>query len=299
MAIIDQEGLFRGKRLRKCSANARWRWPYLFLLSNGYARIELDYECIADEFSSFRESAPTPDELRETFAEFRANHLIYVYEFNDQEWGQWDTRRSLLKEYKTAADKGSPAPPELEYRQWLIEQHGNEWSDFHWNKDLAEGTFDADSPKTLPNVDQPLPKVFEQIQEVPCGVGVGEGDGKGKQKIASDFNSTEGAQYVCQQLELAGTEMRWLVRDVIDGELKKSAGPITAIAEAMVAAWHKYSTLRKGMKYTKGVKAFFGEAGFWKDEGRWMDGDAKSSNAVPARSAIERHREHLAQEQAQ
>jgi len=107
MAIIDREGLFKGKRLRKCSAAARWRWPYLFLMSNGYARIELDYESIADEFSSFRESAPTPDELRETFAEFRANHLIFVYAVNDQEWGQWDCRRTWLKDYKTTADNGS------------------------------------------------------------------------------------------------------------------------------------------------------------------------------------------------
>jgi hypothetical protein len=197
MAIIDQEGLFKGKRLRKCSAPARWRWPYLFLLSNGYARIELDYECIADEFSSFRESAPTPDELRETFAEFRANHLLYVYKVNDQEWGQWDTRRSLLKEYKTAADKASPAPTEPEYRSWLIEQHGNDWIEFHWNKDLAPGT---DSPKTLPNVDQTLPKVFEQIEEVPCGVGVGvgvgsgvgEGNGKESKPLAHSANELSG-----------------------------------------------------------------------------------------------------------
>ena len=116
MAVIDQGGLFKGKRLRKCSAAARWRFPYLFLLSNGYARIELDYESIADEFSSFRESAPTPDELRETFAEFRANHLLFVYSVNDQEWGQWDCRRTLLKDYKTTADNGSPRPPENEYR---------------------------------------------------------------------------------------------------------------------------------------------------------------------------------------
>jgi len=180
MAVIDKEGLFKGKRLRKCSAAARWRWPYLFLLSNGYARIELDYECIADEFSSFRESAPTPDQLRETFAEFRANHLLYVYRVNDQEWGQWDTRRSLLKEYKTAADKGSPAPPEPEYRRWLIEQHGNDWAEFHWNKDLAQGTPDTDSPKTLPNINQALPEVFKQIEAEPCGVGVGVGSGVGE-----------------------------------------------------------------------------------------------------------------------
>ena len=200
MAIIDQEGLFKGKRLRKCSAPARWRWPYLFLLSNGYARIELDYECLADEFSSFRESAPTPDELRETFGEFRANHLLYLYKVNDQQWGQWDTRRSLLKEYKTAADKGSPAPPEPEYRRWLIEQHGNDWIEFHWNKDLAHGAPDTDSPKTLPNVDQTLPKVFKQIEEVPCGVGggvgvgsgVGEGVGKESKPLAHSANELGG-----------------------------------------------------------------------------------------------------------
>jgi hypothetical protein len=180
MAIIDQEGLFKGKRLRKCSADARWRWPYLFLLSNGYARIELDYECMADEFSSFREFAPTPDELRKAFAEFQANHLIFFYTFNDQAWGQWDTRRSLLKEYKTAGDKGSPAPPEPEYRRWLIEQHGNDWTDFHWNKDIPQGTSDTDSPKTLPNIDQALPKVFQQIEAEPCGVGVGVGGGVGE-----------------------------------------------------------------------------------------------------------------------
>jgi hypothetical protein len=180
MAIIETDGLFKGKRLRKCSADARWRWPYLFLLSNGYARIELDYECMADEFSSFREFAPTPDELREAFAEFQANHLIFFYTFNDQAWGQWDTRRSLLKEYKTAGDKGSPAPPEPEYRRWLIEQHGNDWTDFHWNKDIPQGTSDTDSPKTLPNIDHALPKVFQQIETEPYGVGVGEGEGEGE-----------------------------------------------------------------------------------------------------------------------
>jgi hypothetical protein len=147
---------------------------------------------------------------------------------------------------------------------------------------------------------------MSQMSHHPDAVAVAVADaGKNKSTpsvpgTASDFNSTEAAQYVCQELALAGTEMRWLVRDVIDGELKKSAGCTTAIAEAMVAAWRKYSTLRRGMKYTKGVKAFFGEAGFWKDEGRWMDSaDGRPINAVPARSAIDRHREHLAQEVAQ
>lgn len=188
MAIIDQAGLFKGKRLRKCSANARWRWPYLFLLSNGYARIELDYECITDEFSSFRKFAPTSEELRQVFAEFQANHLIFVYTINDQAWGQWDTRRSLLKEYKTAADRDSPAPPEAEYRRWLIEQHGNDWTEFHWNKDLTQATLGTDSSKTLPNVDQAFPEVSQQIEAEPCGVGVGVGVGTESKPLVHSAN---------------------------------------------------------------------------------------------------------------
>ena len=170
MAIIDRDGLFKGKRLRKCSPAARWRWPYLFLMSNGYARIELDYESIADEFSSFRESAPTPDELRETFTEFRTNHLLFVYTVNDQEWGQWDCRRTWLKDYKTTADSGSPKPPENEYQQWLAEQHGQDWREFHWSKDAIDGTFDQSLPKPLPNVPQSFP-----VERYGVGVGVGEG----------------------------------------------------------------------------------------------------------------------------
>ena len=154
MAVIDPVGLFKGKRIRRCSGKARLLWPYLYLISNGYARIELDYQCIADEFVSFREFAPTPEELAQAFGEYRENHLIFVYAVNGQEWGQWDTRRSLLKEYKTAGDKTSPDPPEDEYCRWLIEQHGDEWPTFHWNKGENQDTLGRDLTKSLPNVSE-------------------------------------------------------------------------------------------------------------------------------------------------
>ena len=177
MAVIDTEGLLKGRRLRKCSAEARWYWPYLFLLSNGYARIELDYDSIADEFSSFRSSAPNPEKIEQAFAEYQTNHLIFVYAVNDQEWGQWDTRRSLLKDYKTAGDNSSPNPPEDAYRQWLIEQHGEEWPQFHWNKNIVVAPFDQSLPKFSPNVDRNFPADCYGV-----GVGVGSGSGKGKEK---------------------------------------------------------------------------------------------------------------------
>jgi hypothetical protein len=194
MAIIDREGLFKGRRLRKCSAAARWRWPYLFLMSNGYARIELDYESIADEFSSFRESAPTPEELRETFSEFRANHLVFVYTVNDQEWGQWDCRRTWLKDYKTTADSGSPKPPENKYREWLTEQHGQDWREFHWSKDANDGTFDQSLPK-------PLPKVPKSFPAECYGGGGGKGTGKedtSPEPFDPSFDGSQAFEQFCE-----------------------------------------------------------------------------------------------------
>ena len=83
-----------------------------------------------------------------------------------------------------------------------------------------------------------------------------------QEKIASDFNSTEAAQYVCQELTLAGTEMRWMVRDAIDAKQKKSSLSVKAIAELMVFKWRSYSKANQGIKFAKGVKSFFG-SGEW------------------------------------
>jgi len=47
MAVIKQEGPFKRKHLRKCSPTARPYWP-IVRLSNDYARLELDSECITD-----------------------------------------------------------------------------------------------------------------------------------------------------------------------------------------------------------------------------------------------------------
>jgi hypothetical protein len=140
-------------------------------LSNGYARLELDYECIADELASFRDEAPDPKQLTSWFAEYEANHLIFVYKVNDQVWGQWDTKRSMLKEYKTTGDKDSPNPPEPEYQQWLKEKHGDSWKLYHWNKDVVEVNVGQSLAETLPNVYQTSaefsPVDSEGCQQVP------------------------------------------------------------------------------------------------------------------------------------
>jgi hypothetical protein len=145
MAVIDTAGLFGGKRLRGCSPMARLHWPYLFLLSNGYARIELDFQALSYQFASFGDDAPTSAQIQTYFAEYAKNHLVFLYEGDGQRWAQWDTRRSYLKDFKTASDRKSPHPPEPEYSRWLQEQHGRDWAAYHWDK---ESKSDADFSET-------------------------------------------------------------------------------------------------------------------------------------------------------
>jgi len=277
MAIIDREGLFKGKRLRKCSAAARWRWPYLFLMSNGYARIELDYESIAAEFSSFRQSAPTPDELRETFIEFQANHLLFFYTVNDQEWGQWDCRRTFLKDYKTAADNASPRPPESEYQQWLRKQHGQDWHEYHWNKEAIEETFDQTLPKTLPNVSQSFPA--ERY-----GVGVGVGKGKGKEDASTDFNSTEAAMGYCHTFSVVGQKNYVTVRQAIELEAKTSTESPQEIANSMILARQSFNAIPKAEAGFDGGHVWFVSSGKWREPETWRK--AKPiAQAIPMRRA--------------
>jgi hypothetical protein len=110
------------------------------------------------------------------------------------------------------------------------------------------------------------------------------------------FNSTAGAQFVCQELGLAGTDMRWLVRDAMDAKLQKSTLTVKDIAESMVAAWREYSSIRKGMKFSKSVKSFFAE-GLWDRPEAWVE-CASGLNvplSIPQRSASEEMRRQLAE----
>lgn len=177
--IFEQESLYKGRRLRKCSAAARLIYPYLILQSNGYARLELDYDSMADEFASFRDDAPTPERIETFFAEYVKHHLVFKYESNGRTWAQFDTRRSWLKDFKTAPDRKSPNPPEPDYTKWLQEQHGDQWTNFHWNKDVVVPEL-PDIPAT---VAKELPKSLRSVgKDLPLGVGVGVGEGVGDVK---------------------------------------------------------------------------------------------------------------------
>jgi hypothetical protein len=118
LAIIDPSGLFNGDRLRRCSNAAQLHFPRLFLASDGFGRLEINYARIVGKAYPTFNPIPTETELQAYIEEYVHNSLLFVYEVTGQLWGQWDTRSELLPRYKTAADRRSPFPPEPDFTQW-------------------------------------------------------------------------------------------------------------------------------------------------------------------------------------
>jgi hypothetical protein len=118
--IIDPDGLFHGKRLARCSDQAQWLFPRLLLASNGYGRLEVDFDRIRYEAFWTIRAKPTDDVLRKSLEEYEENSLLFLYEAENQTWGQWDVRENWLPRYKNAIDRRSPAPDAEMFKKWQI-----------------------------------------------------------------------------------------------------------------------------------------------------------------------------------
>jgi hypothetical protein len=118
VAVIDPDGLFGGDRLRRCSNAAQLHWPRLFLASDGFARLEINYARIIGRAYPTFDPVPSETELQAWLLEYASHYLLFLYEIDGQVWGQWDTRSDLLPRYKTAADRRSPNPPEPDFTAW-------------------------------------------------------------------------------------------------------------------------------------------------------------------------------------
>ena len=187
MPVIDAKELLEGRRLRRCSPQARLFYPYFVALSNGFGRIELYYELISEKLSGFKEAAPLPTAIEAYFEEYRSQKLIFVYDSNNSSWGQWDTRRANLKRFKTADDKRSPHPPEPAFTDWLKGLHGEAgWRSHHWDQAVGgdqDGHSGIASSRNVAQNSRKLSSSPAQLLRLGGGVGdgggVGEGDGGG------------------------------------------------------------------------------------------------------------------------
>jgi hypothetical protein len=118
MVIIDPEGMFCGDRMAQLSDETKLLWPWLYLASNGYARIEINYrKMLARVFSSFR-VPPTEAEFMKAIQECAEAYLLFLYQSKGAWWGQWDTSAKYLPRHQTASDKRSPDPPPAEFTAW-------------------------------------------------------------------------------------------------------------------------------------------------------------------------------------
>jgi hypothetical protein len=167
MAIIDPNGLFGGDRIRQCSNTAQLHWPRLFLASDGFGRLEINYARIVGRAYGSFNPIPVKEELFVWINEYACNCLIFLYKAGRQWWGQWDTRSDLLPKFKTKLDKRSPIPPEPEFTEWK-QRYRAENDPFRKSFGIVSEGF------------------LVEAHGIGVGVGIGSGIGNGKNICASD-----------------------------------------------------------------------------------------------------------------
>jgi hypothetical protein len=116
--IIDPDGLFNGDRLRRCSNVAQLHWPRLFLASDGFGRLEINYARIIGHAYPTFSPVPSEAEIQSYLQEYARNFLLFLYQADGRLWGQWDAKPALMPRYKTSIDRRSPQPPEKEFLEW-------------------------------------------------------------------------------------------------------------------------------------------------------------------------------------
>jgi hypothetical protein len=182
--IIDADGLFNGDRFEHVSDGARYAWPYFWLSSNTFGRLELNYHRIAGRAFSRFKHVPTEEDFWGWVKEFQAAYLLFVYEVNGTFWGQWDTSEKFLPKHKLAADQKSPAPDHTAFSAWR-DQYITE-----------KQTRNAAKPITATNFRNPS-EIFQHRVGVGVGVGVNtcasNGDARGSVPSIDEppFGTTE------------------------------------------------------------------------------------------------------------
>lgn len=186
MAIIDPDGLFNGERLKRCSIMARLYWPYFWLASNGFGRLEISYHRIVGRAFSTFEPPPSEGSVMSYLKEYADAHLLFIYECDGQLWGQWDAKENTLNKYKTASDRRSPAPPQKDWDEWVALYRSE-------NKPSAitRAVFfklSGELPETISELSGNISEKFPQNS--PLGVGVGVGVGVGKELSSNNGTRT-------------------------------------------------------------------------------------------------------------
>lgn len=188
MAIITQDGLFYGDRVKKLSLMAQLYWPRFFVASNTLGRIELNYEKLSSTAFASLPAKPTVDEFWGFVGEYYTAHLLFTYDSEGQIWGQWDTDQALLPKHKLAADKRTPDPPKEAWDGW-IEQYKKQ------KHDNRPKVFDVTCFVLPGKTSLKVPESSEILQKVTRGIGVGVGGGDGKARVGKTLSAVADGRF--------------------------------------------------------------------------------------------------------
>lgn len=229
MAIIDPMGLFNGDRLRRCSNTAQLHWPRLFLASDGFGRLEINYARMVGTVYPTFNPIPSETELQSFIQEYWKNFLLFIYEVDGRLWGQWDTRKEFLPRYKTAIDRRSPSPPEPAFTEWK-KQYRQQSAVF--------------------------PKCFKKISEAfQHGVGVGVGVGVGKNICASQTDARVGEFPSINDAAFETTEPNGTFAEKKAEPKTPTIRSMTPQQEAWFAEWWSEYWRHRGKKEARAVFA--------------------------------------------
>lgn len=228
MALIDSDGLFNGDRLRRCSDRARLLWPYFYLASNGFARLEINYHRIISRcFATFKKP-PSESEIGACLQEYESHSLLFTYSVAGQVWGQWDSKLENLPRYKTATDRRSPAPPEPAFSEWKKAYQSE------------KGAF----PKLRVNVSERF--------QLGIGVGVGVGVGEKHKCASAGANARAPELFSIDNPPFATTPQ---APTPMKTPVVKQARALTAQQEVWFALWWAEFWRRKNKKQARNAWA--------------------------------------------
>jgi hypothetical protein len=186
MILIDPKGLMWGRRLRKLSLKARLYYPLMLSITNFYARVELDYDAILAQLSTFRDQDLTPANLASWFEEYKEANLVFLYSRAVGDpvfWVQFDTPVEMRRQFPSTEDNRSPEPPEPEYTDWLKAIHGDKWKDYHmtyYQQSISEKRAEAGRKGGVASAESKAKQNQANVnkaQPIKHGEGIGEQDG--------------------------------------------------------------------------------------------------------------------------
>ena len=176
MPLIDREGLFRGDRIARLSDEAIKFWPFFFVASNNFGRLEIDYcRFLEGPLRQFK-LRPSQEQVVQFFREYYENYLAFLYQVTTpsgcQVWCQWWVKDGSLREYKTAEDKKSPAPPEAQFEEWKMKYRAakDERDNATIASMLAGCVVPQKPPRAVAAAAAPRPKKAERTEEQASGL---------------------------------------------------------------------------------------------------------------------------------